>query len=451
MAGGLDSKTKRQSLEWAKDYQEPLAKGRYLVYRRPKNGGAGTWACKLRNEGRKVNYTQEQVGVADDVLAANGIDILSYDQAKRAADICLQRLTREADLASGGEVIHKGPFTVADAWNLYIQAAKRRGVVGVEIMTYTANAHILPVLGEIQVSKLSKARIEKWHQGIAESGKRKTGGKREKPELMEAPATPEQIRQRRDSANRILTNLKSALNFALDSGMVQEPAPWVRVKPFPNTASSRVRFLTDDEQRKLIESCSEDLKPLVTAALYTGARYGELSQVLVSDFDPINRNLHIRFGKGKSGTKPRYVILTAEGAEWFADYTTGRRPQELMFLRTDVNRTTRADSLTDHNKWATYDQSYEMDKAVLKAGIDRVTFHELRHTFASTNLNDGLSLSYIAEQLGHSDTRMVTKYYGHIADKAKTKAVRKMPRHNLTSKAGQPKKKKRGGKLKSDG
>ena len=436
MAGELDSKTKRQSLEWAREYQEPLAKGRYLVYRRPKNGGAGTWTCKLRNEGRKVTYTQEQLGVADDVLAATGIDILSYDQAKRASDVRLQRMTREADLAAGGEVIHKGPFTVADAWNLYIEAAKRRGVVGVEIMTITANAHILPALGELQVSRLSKARIEKWSRELAESGKRKTGRKWEKPELMEAPVSEEQIRQRRDSANRILTNLKSALNHALDAGMVQEPAPWKQVKPFPNTSANRVRFLTVGEQKKLIESCNEDLAPLVIAALYTGARYGELSPVLVKDFDRINHTLFLQFGKGKSGSKPRFVILTDEGFEWFAKYTEGKEPDSLMFLRTAVKRTTRADSLTNHNQWARYDQGYEMDKAVLKSGIDRVTFHELRHTYASTLLNDGLSLSYLAEQLGHADTRMVSKYYGHIAKTAMVKAIRSTPRHNLTSVRG---------------
>jgi len=43
---------------------------------------------------------------------------------------------------------------------------------------------------------------------------------------------------------------------------------------FQKTTSSRVRYLTLDEQRKLVAACDDDFRPLVMAALYTGARYG---------------------------------------------------------------------------------------------------------------------------------------------------------------------------------
>ena len=435
--GQLDSKTKRATLEWGREYQEPLADCKYLFYRRPKSGAAGTWTAKLLNkETRK--YRQAGLGTADDVLAADGVTILTYDQAKRSADVTLQRMVRDAALEAGGEIIHKGPFTVADAWTLYLEAAKRRGVVGIPIMSITANAHILPSLGNVQVSRLTKARIEKWHQGIAESGKRKTGKVRKEPKLMDAPTSEEEIRQRRDSANRILTNLKAALTYALNTGKVQEPAPWKQVKPFPNTAANRVRFLSVDEQRNLVASCDNDLKPLVLAGLFSGARYGELTPVLVKDFDNINGTLFLAFGKGKGGTKPRFVTLTDEGIEWFQEYTKGKDAGRLMFLRTDVKRGTRAESLRNPNQWASYDQIYAMEQAVKKAKIDPVTFHELRHTYASTLLNAGVSLSYVAEQLGHTDLRMVTKYYGHIAKAAMVKAIRNAPRLNLASEPQAP-------------
>jgi integrase len=347
-------------------------------------------------------------------------------------------MVRDAALEAGGEIIHKGPFTVADAWTLYLEAAKRRGVVGIPIMSITANAHILPSLGNVQVSRLTKARIEKWHQGIAESGKRKTGKVRKEPKLMDAPTSEEEIRQRRDSANRILTNLKAALTYALNTGKVQEPAPWKQVKPFPNTAANRVRFLSVDEQRNLVASCDNDLKPLVLAGLFSGARYGELTPVLVKDFDNINGTLFLAFGKGKGGTKPRFVTLTDEGIEWFQEYTKGKDAGRLMFLRTDVKRGARAESLRNPNQWASYDQIYAMEQAVKKAKIDPVTFHELRHTYASTLLNAGVSLSYVAEQLGHTDLRMVTKYYGHIAKAAMVKAIRNAPRLNLASEPQSP-------------
>jgi len=426
----LTSPTQRAKLELGKNYQERLSAGSYLLYWKPQNAGAGAWRVQ-RLDPETHKKKNQALGQADDVLTADGVNVLTYDQAKRAADTAFQKLTREADLLAGGEVLPEGPYTVATAWKDYIAAAKRRGVVGIKIMQQTADAQIIPTLGAVQVTKLSKARIEKWHQDLAESGKRKTGRKREEAEYMDAPATEEEIRKRRDTANRILTNLKACLNYALDTGKVIEPAPWKRVKPFPNTSSNRVRFLTVEEQRKLVAACDEETKALVLAALYTGARYGELVPVLVKDFDPLNGSLYLAFGKGKGGTKPRYVTLTPEGIAWFKGFTKGRPSNELMFLRKDVKRTSRAESMANPNQWATYDQIYAMEVASKAAGIDPVTFHELRHTYASTLLNSRVSLSYVAEQLGHSDLRMVSKYYGHIAKAAMVTAIRKAPKLKL--------------------
>jgi integrase len=49
------------------------------------------------------------------------------------------------------------------------------------------------------------------------------------------------------------------------------------------------------------------------------------------------------------------------------------------------------------------------------ARIAPITFHGLRHTYASRLAMNGVPLGVIAAQLGHSDTRMVEKHYGHLA------------------------------------
>ncbi len=72
-----------------------------------------------------------------------------------------------------------------------------------------------------------------------------------------------------------------------------------------------------------------------------------------------------------------------------------------------------------------YDQIHLMKKAWKKAGIAKVTFHELRHTYASNLILQGMQLLYVATQLGHSDTRMVEKYYGHLVPSAVAMAVKK--------------------------
>ncbi|MEI7608699.1 MAG: tyrosine-type recombinase/integrase [Rhodospirillaceae bacterium] len=49
------------------------------------------------------------------------------------------------------------------------------------------------------------------------------------------------------------------------------------------------------------------------------------------------------------------------------------------------------------------------------AKLEALTFHELRHSYASRLVMAGAPLAVVAAQLGHSDTRMVEKHYGHLA------------------------------------
>jgi len=70
-----------------------------------------------------------------------------------------------------------------------------------------------------------------------------------------------------------------------------------------------------------------------------------------------------------------------------------------------------------------------MDAACKKAELDPVRFHELRHSYASSLINKGVPLAYVAAQLGHSDTRMVEKHYGHLAPNAMADAIRTLAPH----------------------
>jgi integrase len=53
-----------------------------------------------------------------------------------------------------------------------------------------------------------------------------------------------------------------------------------------------------------------------------------------------------------------------------------------------------------------------------------VSFYELRQTYASMLVNRGVPLAYVVAQLGHSDTRMVEKHYGHLAPSAMAESIR---------------------------
>jgi integrase len=74
--------------------------------------------------------------------------------------------------------------------------------------------------------------------------------------------------------------------------------------------------------------------------------------------------------------------------------------------------------------------------ACARAKLDPpINFHGLRHTYASHSVMNGAPLMVVAKNLGHADTRMVEKHYGHLAPSYVADAIRAAaPRFGLPKK-----------------
>ena len=62
-------------------------------------------------------------------------------------------------------------------------------------------------------------------------------------------------------------------------------------------------------------------------------------------------------------------------------------------------------------------------KALAKAGLRRIRFHDLRHTFASRLLQNGESIVYVKDQMGHHSIKVTVDIYGHLVPGANKAAV----------------------------
>ncbi|MER8968451.1 tyrosine-type recombinase/integrase [Mesorhizobium sp. M0808] len=90
---------------------------------------------------------------------------------------------------------------------------------------------------------------------------------------------------------------------------------------YRNTTSARIRFLSPEEQRALVAASNGAIRDLVSAALVTGARFGELARLRVADYDVVNKSVFIAESKGG---KPRHVRLPDGGADLFARLAADR-------------------------------------------------------------------------------------------------------------------------------
>jgi len=65
-------------------------------------------------------------------------------------------------------------------------------------------------------------------------------------------------------------------------------------------------------------------------------------------------------------------------------------------------------------------------KLLPKAGLRRIRIHDLRHTFASLLIQQGESLVYVKEQMGHHSIRVTVDVYGHLVPGGNKQAVDKL-------------------------
>ena len=174
---------------------------------------------------------------------------------------------------------------------------------------------------------------------------------------------------------------------------------------------------TTDEARRLLNTCDEDFRKIVEAALLTGARYGELAAMIVSDFNPDSGTVHIRTSKAG---KARHVVLNDEGRALFERLTTGRAGDHLIFTK------------ADGTMWGKSHQHRRLKAASERAKIlPALDFHSLRHSWASLTIMAGAPLLVVAQNLGHADTRMVERHYGHLAHSFVAETIRGPPRRSV--------------------
>jgi integrase len=373
----------------------------------------GTWVARRHESGTK--YSFEPLGIADDLATADGVRVLTFDQAQEAARQWFKRKAVE----DSGEVL-SGPYTVAQAVESYIADSERDKRKALKRTRAMAEAHILPLLGSVQLAKLTHGKVKTWRDGLAEAPLRVRSKVMGQPAYRDFDANdPDAVRRRHATANRVFTVFRAAMNHAYRHNRVAGKGAWERVSAFRNTDGPKVRYLTVDECKRLIAVCPPDFRKLVQAALYSGCRYGELRAMQASAFNPDSNSLHIPISK--SG-KERHVALSAEGAALFAAITANKKPKDLLFTHTDGRQ--------KGTGWLETQQTYWMEKLCKEAEIEpAIGFHILRHTYGSQLAMQSTPITVIAVQLGHADTRMTEKHYAHLSQSY----VADMVRANLPS------------------
>lgn len=391
----LETRQARLRLSVKKDrepYWRLLRQGLHLGYRKTTNGGV--WMVRLA---QGDGYIKKTLAQADDFQDSNGATVISYAEAQK--------------IALGFADRDFSPLTVKEAAEHYLKWFKEHRKA-YDVTRMNVHTHILPHFGKMLVADLKTAQIRKWLNNLAASPARKRPDRDGKIKLRAAPQTENEKRARKASANRVLTILKAILNKAFQDELVSEDMAWRRVKPFANADEPVIRFLTEAECTRLINAATPALRQIIKAALFTGARYSEITGLVAKDFNPDTATIYIQ--PSKSG-KGRHIPLSVEGLDFFKTASVGKIGDAPVFTK------------EDGMKWGKNHQDRLLKAACAFGKIQpNITFHELRHTYASLLAQAGADLLTISKLLGHADTRITSRHYAHLCDKTLANTVNKL-------------------------
>jgi len=395
-----------------------FARGRSIGYvRRIK---FGTWFARVKLKSGRMR--QQRIGIADDDKKADGQDRLSFAQALKAAeDWCGEQSAEAIDEHLAWEketeyppLPNSPPYLVGHALKAYLEWYKENRK-GFSSAYYTSRSALFEYFWDMPFSDLTSTSIRRWmfqQSNLPPRIRTKNGEKQNYHPSLEGDF--DFVRRRRASVNRYLHILRAALYQGLERGMVGNDAAWISVRGYRGVSRVKVNFLEIDEISKLIANCPPDLAQLVTGAVLTGCRLGELRRMTVGALLLEKRLLQIDDMKTH---QIRNVFLSKEAMEFFEGLTLGRRVEAPMF------RTKNGLPWRKGSQWRPF------KRACSKANLSpSFRFHELRHTYASHAVMSGVPLKVVATQLGHSDTRTVDRFYSRLGNEYVAEVIEeKMP------------------------
>jgi len=155
------------------------------------------------------------------------------------------------------------------------------------------------------------------------------------------------------------------------------------------------RILSAEEQSRLLDSSIGYLRPIITTALNTGMRRGEILTLKWSDVDLDMNMITINQTNTKS-KKSRKVYINSVLKRLFLELRLKSAGNEYVFLNDKGNRLKEIKN--------------GYNSACRRAGIDGLRFHDLRHTAATRMIESGANIVAVSKILGHSDIKTTMRY-----------------------------------------
>lgn len=330
------------------------------------------------------------------VYLANGRTITKTFKRKTDAIAWKRNLESEKDKNSAlGIQPLKENLTFSDIFDLWMNRKIKPGRSDKTIADYQSigRKHLIPFVGDLKVRSIERSHGDQLLQRMKGLG----------------------LSNR--TANKVLVQFKQVISFAENEGHLSKSP--LRNFPMLKVNAGRVDFLSQQEILQLLRSNVHDvIYPLLVIALNTGMRIGELTGLCWDRLNFTTETIEVSRSLSRNGLKDstktnlvRHIPMNSEVKAIFQRLLREQKSAQYVFVD-DSGKPFNPDH---------YSQRH-FQKALDVAGVRRVNFHVLRHTYASQFMMNGGNIYDLQKILGHTKVDMTMKY-AHLSPQHLRKVV----------------------------
>jgi integrase len=294
-------------------------------------------------------------------------------------------------------------------------------------------------LDRLNINQITTATVERWISELRNVSV--STARTRKPAYI---PEPDDKKLSINTMRKIIINLNQIMGYAvrhryIDYNPVRD-AEKPRNQGKEEQQQRKISILSPEQIRAFLEAVTElKYRTLFLTAIMTGARQGEILGLKWSDVDFSKKQLNInrtfnmqRFFTPKTKYSIRKIDLSPMVIKALAEWKlkSGGNDESLIFPNESGEPMNYSNMMNRYFK-----------KALIKAGISKIRFHDLRHTYASLMIQQGENIKYIQTQLGHSSPTVTLNVYAHLMKEQNQEAVCRLENtifeatgHNLVTK-----------------
>ena len=327
-----------------------------------------------------------------------------------------QKLSTAMEACKAVDVVRSDDYTVAEWLRTWFALYAKPNIRPTTARSYQGSMelNIIPRIGCIKLNKLTGRDIQKLYKDLMENGRLRKAQKSKQPGLSST------------TVRGIHMMLHNALDRAVKERLIlRNPTEDCII---PKIQKQEMKILHPEDMKAYLAAAEKrGVLPMFYLELVSGVRKGELVALRWEDLDVEHRTISVSkqalgvLGKELVVNRPktensiRAISIPQDAVDLLVREHEKHPENPYLFPSPLTSGMYHPDSVVNLHK-----------KILKDAGLEHIRFHDLRHTFATTALQNGVDVKTVSSMLGHYDAGFTLRTYTHATRQMQAQAAEKM-------------------------